>query len=86
MRVRFSFAGLSGETSGLGPAQTVSAADDHSNTSIDSSNYMIFNEMKCNKSSDLTNIEAKKKNVFHLIILWYLSADYYQTFFLIYKF
>lgn len=24
MRVRFSFAGLSGETSGLGPAQTVS--------------------------------------------------------------
>lgn len=28
MRVRFSFAGLSGETSPFGPAQTVSAADD----------------------------------------------------------
>lgn len=27
VRVRFSFAGLSGETSDLGPAQTVSAAD-----------------------------------------------------------
>lgn len=28
VRVRFSFAGLSGETSHLGPAHTVSAADD----------------------------------------------------------
>ena len=28
VRVRFSYAGLSGETSQLGPAQTVSATDD----------------------------------------------------------
>lgn len=32
VRVRFSFAGLSGETSDLGPAQTVSAADNKSSS------------------------------------------------------